>query len=375
MADPTIPDVTPYIDLVLVDMDPQDLIDAALAQLALDLPEWTPREGNIEMLLIEAVAVQVAELIFAVNRIPSSVVLALLGLMGVPYDPGAKPITEIRFTLTEGNVTIPEGTQARLDLPDGQDPIVFTIDAETSVGDVLEVVVNATGDRYTDEGSSTIIGTPLTLSDSLIFVESVETAADVSEGRAAETDDGFFLRATQMFARMTNALITPAQFTSAMMEEPYIKRALAVDLTQPGNPIGDDPGHMTLVPYGDGVDLNPTQKALLAQKVEGLASADLGIHIEDPTINLIDVDVTVYKEAGFLDADVQANVETALGEYMSTATWPWSYTVRRNDLISVITNVAGVDFVSTLTTPAADVPLTGIGPLAVLDDCTVTVAV
>ena len=41
-----------YIELP-VDVNPQDLQESALAAIAADLPGWVPREGHIEVLLLE----------------------------------------------------------------------------------------------------------------------------------------------------------------------------------------------------------------------------------------------------------------------------------------------------------------------------------
>ena len=82
------PDLTPYVDLTLFDRTAQEIIDSAVLLAQIRLPDWTPREGNTEVAMIEAFALEVSEAVFAVNRLTSALVTAILGLYGLTADPG-----------------------------------------------------------------------------------------------------------------------------------------------------------------------------------------------------------------------------------------------------------------------------------------------
>ena len=93
------PDVRPYVDLTLLDVTPDQLAQAAIAVLAGQLPGWQPREGNVEVMLLEANAAITAELVAAVNRMPGAVLETLLRLFGADRSlghPATATVTEPR---------------------------------------------------------------------------------------------------------------------------------------------------------------------------------------------------------------------------------------------------------------------------------------
>jgi uncharacterized phage protein gp47/JayE len=363
------PDTTPYVDLTLFDKDPQDIFDAAIALLQIRLADWVPREANTEVLLLEALAQEVAELIFAANRIPDAVVETLLRLYGIERDAGAPPTVTLEFTMS-GTVgyTVPIGTAVRLDLA-GYESIVFTTDVElTILAGVSTGTVTATGDRYTAEGNGVPAGTEVELLDSLTNVDQVDTFTEVTGGRDAEEDADYFERGSQRFARLTETLVLPAHFVSS-----------ALDAYNPAGdpdnngPIGADGGHMTVAVYGDGAVVSAPNKTALETKMEEAAIASLDVHIIDPTITAVNVDVTVKALAGYDSAVVDANVVAALTAYLDPMQWGWGAVVRLYELVQVINSAEGVDYIVSFTTPVADTNLTGVAPLADLGTVAVTV--
>lgn len=482
------PDVRPYIDLTLNDKDPQDLYDNAVATLATNLPEWKPREGNTEVLLLEALALQVSEGIFAINRLPSAVVEILAQLFGITRDAGAAPVANLEFTMinSTGN-TIPVGTRVRLDLQN-TNSIVFTTNSElvipngNSTGQVL-----ATGDLFTSVANG-VDDVPVQLMDSLLYVNTVEIVDPITGGRDAEDDTTYFTRATQRFSRLNDTLVLPQHFVAATLEDPVFQRALALDnytpavLTTPtgvvatpfatggtlasatygyrisainthgetlasattsavvtgptgrvdlswsavvptegaspvtgykvygrtggsellltttgagvttysdtgsatpsgalpganttGGNVGDYPGHITIAVYGPSRFNTTNEKNALDIRLEEDSLANLNVHVMDPTINAVDVSVSVTIKAGSVQATVISAVEEALQDYLDPMQWGWGNTVYRNELIALVDNVAGVDRVVTLTTPASDLSLSGKAPLAQADELTVSV--
>ena len=135
--------------------------------------------------------------------------------------------------------------------------------------------------------------------------------------------------------------------------------------------VGDVPGHITIATYGPD-RLNTTlEKDDLDTLLQEQAVAMLNVHVIDPTITNINVTVDIVVAAGFVAADVITAVEERLQEYLNPNTWEWNDTVYRNELISVIDQVEGVDRVDDLTVPAADVSLTAVANL--VNDGTLTV--
>lgn len=374
------PDVSPFIDLTLYDRDPQDVFEAGISDLQIKLPEWAPREGNTEVLLLEAMALEVAELIFAANRIPSSVVETVLKLYGINRDAGEAPTADLLVTLagTQG-YTIPAGINVRLDLPGGVEPLVFTTGAEVVVPvDTSTVTLSAVGDRFTAEANGTPAGTLLEVLESIFFIEKIELATPVANGRDPEFDDTYFERGAQRFSRLSDTLVLPRHFTTYALEDPLVKRAYAIDNYDPAadpegdGPTGNDPGHVTVAVYGNGVMLTTAEKDALDAEMEGMAMANLAVHVVDPTITPVDVTATIQADKAYALNDVIDNVNAALNEYLSALTWEWGAVVRRNELISVISSTTGVAYLESMPVPAADVTLPGVANLTTPGTLTIT---
>ena len=169
------PDVVSYVGLELIDVDAQQLLDTALANAGLSFPDWTPREGNTEVVLLEEFAAMAEDVVYALNQLPNGLAEVLLRMFGLQRDQGAPPYAEVRFTMTDATgYTIDQGTTVRLDMGADSEPIDFTTDTDlvipegATTGTVLasasEATVLANG-RGTD--------TPLELLDAITDVEAV----------------------------------------------------------------------------------------------------------------------------------------------------------------------------------------------------------
>lgn len=369
------PDINPYLDVVLVDKDPQDIFSDALEEMKTRVPEWVPREGNIEVLLLEALSLVVAETVFAINSVPSTVTEALLRMHGIDRDEGLPPQATLRFHMssTQG-FTIPAGVSVRVELDEGLEPVVFTtqVDLDIPFGQDTGDIV-ATGDRFTSEANG-IGSTQGELLDSLIYVEYAEVVSIATNGRDPESDNDYFDRAIQRFGRLSEALVIPSHFVLAVSEYVDVKRALAVDNYDPAvGPPGTNAGHMTVAVYGDGVPVSEETKAIILTNLEASSVANLAVHLIDPTINTIDVSVTVKQLPGFDTVIVSANIEEAIRDYLNPSTWDWDASVRENELIYVVAGVEGVDYVESITPSVTS--LTGVAPLVEVNNVTVTVTV
>jgi uncharacterized phage protein gp47/JayE len=359
------PDFTQFVDLTLYDKTAEDIYEAALQTLQSRIPDWTPTATNIEAVLLEALAVEVGETVFTLNRIPESMVRVLLSLYGVELDPGQPPTVDLRFTAqdTDGYV-IPAGTEVALLMSDGEYMAFFTDSALTIPAASLTRTVAATATVNTNVANGIAIGTSVELVDAVVGVESVETATVVTGGTLPESIASWTTRGVQRLRRLVDTLVIPQHFIQASLEEPNVVRANAIDNYDPGAYIpgdpGDHPGNITVVVYGDGAPLSTLEKSELQDSLEQRASANLIVHVIDPTITSINVTTTISVNPTAVEADVIDAVEARLTEYLSPNTWPWAGTVRVNELISVIDQVPGVAYVGAVTVPASDITL-GVG--------------
>ena len=124
------PDFVQYTDLRLLDKDPEDVYNAALLVLQTRNPDWVPESTNIEVMLLEAMSMLVAEAIFSVNQLPKIQVQAQLALLGVERNAGTQPTVTVEFeTVGTAGITIPAATTVVLTLETG-DVYEFETDSQ-----------------------------------------------------------------------------------------------------------------------------------------------------------------------------------------------------------------------------------------------------
>lgn len=244
------PDLSGYIDLSLFDKNPQDIYDDAINELLIRVPEFDPVEGTIEVELLEAIALQVAEAGYAINRVPGAVVQILLQLFGITMFEGTQPTANITFTLSDAlGHEVPAGTQVRLAL-DPLEPVVFTTtEAGQANPGQTSITVTAQGDRFTADANGTAAGTSLTILAALYFVNDAQLATAPIGGVDPEDTPTWLARGMAALGRLTNTLATPAMFTAAALENPAIYRATTLDDWNAGL---DPPQALAATPSGTG---------------------------------------------------------------------------------------------------------------------------
>jgi hypothetical protein len=128
------PDVTPYVDLTLFDDSSQNIYLRALDYALAAFPELQPREGSIETVLLQAMALEVQDAIFAINRVPGAITEILLKLLDIERQAGSRASAVMKF---EGDSTasfvVPSG--ARLFYQANQDSnavVVVTKESATA---------------------------------------------------------------------------------------------------------------------------------------------------------------------------------------------------------------------------------------------------
>jgi hypothetical protein len=119
------PDVTPYVDLRLFDDSSQNIYLRALDYALAALPEFQPREGGIEVALLQAMALEVQDAIFAINRVPGAITEILLKLLDIQRQAGSRSIGVMQFNGdSTASFVVPEGTRLFFQLDQDSDPIV-----------------------------------------------------------------------------------------------------------------------------------------------------------------------------------------------------------------------------------------------------------
>jgi hypothetical protein len=372
------PDVVTYLGLELVDTTAQDLIAEAMDNLTSTFPDWVPREGNTEVVLLEQLAGMTEQEIWAINRLPNVIVEALLRHLGQTRDPGQPASADVVFTMSDtlGHV-IPQETALRITLPVG-DPIdlVTTIDLTIDPGDTTGTVAAAVLEAGTT-GNGTPTGTSVEVLDALPYVDAAALDSALGGGTDPEDGDAFIARTVSVLGRLTTTLVRPSDFESFVLEQVGVSRAKALDLYNPahsGSSPGDDPGYVAVAVAGaGGAALTTGVKNTILAAVQERAHAGLVVNIIDPTLTTVAVTCEVLRYASANSADVQAAVTAILTDYLNADTWNWGSVVRHNELIARIDTAAGVDAVISVTVPSADLPLTGVANLVTPGTIVVTV--
>lgn len=365
-----------YTDLQVYDKDSQDIFEAAVQTLRLRLPEWTPREDGTEVLLLEAMAQEVAEASFAINRLPSTVMMSMLSLFGLTRHDGSFPTTVITITVNATGLTIPAGARFVLNTAVYDTPVIFTTTEAAYFNNTTMVDVAAEANVLTDELYSVPVGTKVFAVETNNALEGAVIGGSIVGGSAPETDKDWMDRAVGHFQRLVSTLVTPEHFRVAALDYEPVTRAKVLDLYDPEvGTVGSSPGHVTVAVYGQNRTLTSQEKATLTSDLRARAIASLQIHVVDPQITAVDVEATIGYMPNATKNEVDSDIRKAVIEFLSGSTWDVTSKIRRNEIITAISNVKGVDYVGNLVKPAQDVDLGTKATIATPGTVTLTTAV
>jgi uncharacterized phage protein gp47/JayE len=354
------PEMSQYQDLRVFDKDPQDIFDAAIQSLRLRMPGWMPREDATEVVLMEALALEVAESSFAINRLPSSIMMSLLSLFGIARHEGSFPTTAITLTVNTQNVSIEAGAQFSLTTPYYDEPVIFTTTETAYFTNATVVDVPAQANVLTNDLYTVPVGTQLYALGTNSYLESARIGSSIIGGSNPETDKEWLDRAVSHFRRLVSTLVTPEHFRLAALDYEVVTRAKVLDLYDPSATtpeVGTAPGHVTVALYGQNRLLTDQEKAFIHGELRTRALASLQVHVIDSAIVPIPVEAVIGYSPNVTQSDVDNRIQQALTEMLSASSWDWATKVRRNEIIAAISAVQGVDFVDRLITPATDVDL------------------
>lgn len=359
------------VELTPDDRDPQATFDAMLAAVQAALPTWDARNGALETVLMEAWATGAADLIYALNRLPGRIEEDILALYDVARYAGAAATGTAVITWdTSRTETVSAGI--RFAVPDSDIELEVTANT-TGTGASLSVPV-----RATEPGSEANGVTPnaaLDVLDAIPYAVSVALSGALTGGADPETDAAYIERASARLARVTSSLVVPDHFVALALENPAVKRAVAYDLWDgTGTLSTSDLGYITIAVYGAQAQVaQGVRDSILAAMAEQSAAMITPVIIE-ADITVVDVDATVVALAGYDTNQVRDDCEAAIRAYVNTDRWPWDGDVIDTQLIDVLADVPGVDYVSSGTVvPSGTTPITTPAGLATAGTVTITV--
>lgn len=343
-----------YLGLNIDDRDPQAIFDAGMAKYLELAPNARPRNGSVEVMLMEALATASADVIYALNRFPATAVEGILALYGVPRFAGSAAAGTVTLTLDGTRTLTVEAGQRLSDPVTGLTLAVTTATTGTSV---TSLVVPVATEEPGGAGNAIAAGSPLDLLDSIPYVTSATVTAGFSGGSDAESDSSYIDRASTVLARVTSSLVLPSHFIAYLLQDARITKANAIDLYRPGGTIGTDLGYITTYTYGRGAQLSSSVREELRVAMQEICSAMVTVAVEEAVLVTQAITLEVHALPGYSTTEVNANVKAALLAWMNPEKWAWGRDIMPTEIIDVAADVPGVDYVNSVSVPSATVAL------------------
>ena len=340
---------------------PNDLALQAIGLMEGARPGLVMRNGSPEMVLVEGLALAAADVSNAANQSMAEVAeLLLSNFFQVPRRPGASAVGEVTVTFDSTvSTTIPAGTGFRLT----EFGVEVATTAEVTVASVLSVVLQVATVVPTTLVNGVGPGAGVDILDVIPNALSVAVTAAFAQGQDPESDSEYIVRARSRLARVTNSLVVPDHFEAFVREDGRASNALCVgawDGVSVGT-IGLDGGDVAVVTYGRGGNLDVSVRSELAAAMQAIAATGVTVHVVAAAVTSVPVTVSVKAMPGFASAEVSSAVEAAARGFLAPESWSIGADVVRNQLQDRITSLPQVDYVVSLTAPAADVVIPANG--------------
>ena len=232
-----------YIDIPIV-ADTDVLIQQALTSIVNNVPGWVPREGNLEVLLVEQFAQMAAEAATVASAVPSSIFEYFGSLIGITPSEGTYAEIQTTWTLVAnaptGGYVIPAGTVAGF-FYEGNSYLFQTITNNTIVagqttGSFIMQAVGV-GSTYNIQGLTGInpLTTYLQMQNSdpnvsgILITATAATNTALTSGTDPESTTNFLNRLTSELQLLAPRPITPSDYALFSQNLAGVYRALAFD--------------------------------------------------------------------------------------------------------------------------------------------------
>jgi hypothetical protein len=361
---------------VPIETDQATLADNAIALHQAKWPDWTPDDGDMEVVQIENLAPMAADAASVAAVMPAAAFRTILSrLHRVLPRPGQAAFTTVTFTFdsVDPDRVIPEGFTIDVD------GVAFSVDADTPATDLVTTGIPVTARIVGTVGNGLVgdVVTPV----SAIVVDSITLDGPSIGGADAETDEELEDRGARRMRLQAETLVTTRDFELWSLENPAVERVVAVR---------DAATKTTTVVPGTslGLGVPQTVKDDLMADFEELAVSNWNVAIEDPTVTTVDVTYSIHVAPGYDPAVTLTRVDETLGVYINPGQWGreqqfgdvdsarWYVVdrVRKNEVIALISSVEGVDYVNDVTLAGdagvleanGDWTLPGVVPVAAL---------
>jgi uncharacterized phage protein gp47/JayE len=366
-----------YIDIPIV-TDTKTLTDNARAFLSNE--GWETNEGDPEVVIIQSVAPAAQAAAVTASQVFAAIFRRWgTDVLGVPYRAGVAAEGTVTFLLADTlGMTIPAGTAMRFG---GQD---FTTVEVTTVppGPVSYTGVLVRAVEAGAKGNG--LSGPGKMVDLFVRVTGVVLEGVTSGGDDAQSDEEY-ISDLRSHIRTGGRPITDENFASLAMSTPDVGVGRATAVTTAPRTV------KVVVCDIEGEPLTQNDKDAVSAYLRSMRETNFIVPVIDPSYNDMVVSYAYAIKEAYIAETVEADINLALLDYFSAATWGlpevkdpfateavWSNQpfVRMSQLITAMQNVPGVAFVQDVTVNGSedDFALVGIGPLPRLveDDITAT---
>lgn len=365
---------TGYITYPL-QQDTSTLAQAAYDYIQSQIPGWQPSPGNLDVLIIEALSQQAAELAEITATVPDSIFRYFgQSLLGIQAQDSVSASAFATWVMTDSSgYTIPEGT-----VVDVGEVAFETVNAfSIAAGDDTRTLVAMSAVEPGTDGNG--VTGAASLVDPLAYVQSVTFTTVSSGGEDAESDDAYLDRLSSVLQTLAPRPIIPRDFALLAQQIEGVERAVAIDLLDPITPDTSAERSVTVAAVdAEGMPVSPTIKSEIEDTLEAAREVNFNVYVIDPELSSVDVSVDFTIVGGYDPTDVEDAVQDALESYLSPATWGlpesgestgWTNTttVRFYEVAAVVNNVPGVDFIDYLEIDGnpygSEIVLSGYAPL------------
>jgi hypothetical protein len=222
-----------YINLPFT-ADRDTMIQTALGNIATAMPGWKPREGNLEVLLLEQFADMAAEAAQVASQVPVAVFEYFGGLLGLSQNTGTQAVISTTWSVSSAapsRCTFPAGTAANAVINGVFYQFTTVQDVPVSPGGTgtVNMIAASAGSSYNNVKPPTFLQ-PLYYNS---YLSSIQVTSSVTAGVDAESTSTYLDRLSNTLATYTQRPIVSNDFASLAANVLGVGRATAIDNSNP----------------------------------------------------------------------------------------------------------------------------------------------
>lgn len=343
-----------------IETDPDTLAEDGVEFVQSVFPNWQPNPLNLDYMIIRVVAQMMAEARDLAADVPIAIFrwfgLTVIGLP--PINPAGATASAVVTVKDDAGYTIEEGTVFGI-ARTGDDIIPFEVEDDVVIapGATAGVVSLRDAREIPDADGNGLDANP-ELIDSIEWIVGAVLQAPTSGGVTGETDEEYLDRLSERLRLLTPRPILPRDFAVLARDVAGVARAVALDGYDAKTDTYDNERVVSVAVIDEaGEALSPAKMDEVSAYLESFRELNFECPVFAPTYTIVDVYYRAVAQPGYELATVKANIDDALGAYLSPANWGKLTTVhplqgpewinRRRvelwEIVEVINRAEGVD--------------------------------